>query len=71
MRPKGALSLARARSKFGGTSRAEAARLVAAGRVRVDGRVERDPARWVLPQHSEVRVAVTFSGHRLRVPEHP
>jgi len=56
VRPRGALSLARALSKFGVASRAEAARLVAEGRVRVDGRVERDPARWVLPQHSEVRV---------------
>ncbi len=56
MRPKGALSLARALSKFGVASRAEAARLVAEGRVRVDGRVERDPARWILPPRSEVRV---------------
>jgi len=29
---------------------------VADGRVTVDGRVERDPARWILPHRSEVRV---------------
>jgi 23S rRNA pseudouridine2605 synthase len=56
VRPPGALSLARALSKFGVASRAEAARLVAEGRVRVDGRVEVDPARWILPHRSEVRV---------------
>jgi 23S rRNA pseudouridine2605 synthase len=56
VRPAGALSLARALSKFGVASRAEAARLVAGGRVTVDGRVERDPARWILPHRSEVRV---------------
>jgi 23S rRNA pseudouridine2605 synthase len=56
VRPRGALSLARALSKFGVASRAEAARLVAEGRVKVDGRVERDPARWILPERSEVRV---------------
>ncbi|MFN8095088.1 MAG: pseudouridine synthase [Vicinamibacteria bacterium] len=56
MRPAGALSLARALSKFGVASRSEAARLVAEGRVRVDGRVERDPARWILPHRCEVSV---------------
>jgi 23S rRNA pseudouridine2605 synthase len=56
VRPPGALSLARALSKFGVASRAQAARLVAEGRVRVDGRVERDPARWILPSGCEVRV---------------
>jgi 23S rRNA pseudouridine2605 synthase len=29
---------------------------VAEGRVSIDGRVERDPARWILPHRSEVRV---------------
>jgi 23S rRNA pseudouridine2605 synthase len=56
LRPAGALSLARALSKFGVASRAEAARLVAEGRVSVDGQVENDPARWILPHRSEVRV---------------
>jgi pseudouridine synthase len=56
VRPKGALSIARALSKFGVASRAEAARLVAEGRVTVDGQVERDAARWILPHRSAVRV---------------
>jgi len=33
---------------------------VADGRVSVDGRAERDPARWILPHRSEVRVDGTL-----------
>jgi len=50
------LSLARALSKFGVCSRAEAARWIEAGRVQVDGRVVRVPARRIDPRHQEVRV---------------
>jgi 23S rRNA pseudouridine2605 synthase len=56
LRPEGALSLARALSKFGVASRREAARLVADGRVTVDGCLERDPSRWIEPHRVEVRV---------------
>ena len=55
-RTAGPLSLARALSKFGICSRAEAARWIEAGRVQVDGRVVRIPARRIDPRHHEVRV---------------
>jgi len=55
-RTAGPLSLARALSKFGICSRAEAARWIEAGRVQVDGRVVRIPARRIEPRHHEVRV---------------
>ena len=55
-RTAGPLSLARALSKFGVCSRAEAARWIEAGRVQVDGRVVRIPARRIDPRHHEVRV---------------
>ena len=45
--PAAGVSLARALSKLGLCSRSQAARLVAEGRVRVDGRVERDATRRV------------------------
>lgn len=52
----GPLSLARALSKFGVCSRAEAARWIEAGRVEVGGRVVRFPARRIDPRRDEVRV---------------
>jgi 23S rRNA pseudouridine2605 synthase len=55
-RTPGPLSLGRALSKFGVCSRAEAARWIEAGRVRVDGRVVRFPARRIDPRRQEVRV---------------
>jgi len=55
-RTAGPLSLARALSKFGVCSRAEAARWIEAGRVQVDGREVRFPARRIDPRHQEVRV---------------
>jgi 23S rRNA pseudouridine2605 synthase len=55
-RTKGPLSLARALSKFGVCSRAEAARWIEAGRVQVDSRVVRFPARRLDPRQQEVRV---------------
>jgi 23S rRNA pseudouridine2605 synthase len=55
-RTAGPLSLARALSKFGVCSRAEAARWIEAGRVQVDGREVRGPARRIDPRRQEVRV---------------
>jgi 23S rRNA pseudouridine2605 synthase len=50
------LSLARALSKFGVCSRAEAARWIEAGRVRVDGAVVRAPQRRINPRRQRVEV---------------
>lgn len=47
-------TLDRLLSRLGLCSRAAAARLVAAGRVRVNGRVARDPATWVDPERELV-----------------
>jgi 23S rRNA pseudouridine2605 synthase len=55
-RTAGPLSLARALSKFGVCSRKEACRWITAGRVQVDGRVVRWPARRIDPRTHEVRV---------------
>jgi 23S rRNA pseudouridine2605 synthase len=55
-RTPGPLSLARALSKFGVCSRAEAARWIEAGRVEVDGRIVRWPSRRIDPRREEVRV---------------
>jgi len=56
LRPKGAVSLARALSKFGVCSRSEAERWIAAGRVAVAGRVCREPRRFVDPSRDRVAV---------------
>ena len=53
---KGRLSLARALSKFGVCSRKEAIRLIGAGRVAVDGRVNDWPALRIDPRRSRVTV---------------
>lgn len=55
-RTEGPLSLARALSKFGVCSRAEAVRWIESGRVQVGGRVVRFPARRIDPRADEVRV---------------
>jgi 23S rRNA pseudouridine2605 synthase len=56
LRPKAALSLARALSKFGVSSRREAERWIAAGRVLVNGSVATDPSRWIDPATDRVLV---------------
>ncbi len=56
LRPSGALSLARALSKFGVCSRREAERWIVEGRVAVDGQTERTPSRWIDPNRSRVSV---------------
>lgn len=53
---KGAISLARALSKFGVCSRKEAERWIAAGRVRVNGQIARGPARRIDPRRDRVTV---------------
>lgn len=55
-RTAGPLSLARALSKFGVCSRSEAVRWIEEGRVQVDGRVVRFPARRIDPRRHSVRV---------------
>jgi 23S rRNA pseudouridine2605 synthase len=58
---QGTHGLARVISKLGFCSRSEAERLVAAGRVTVDGRVERDPERRTDPG----REAIAVDGKRV------
>jgi 23S rRNA pseudouridine2605 synthase len=54
---RGVVRLDRALSKLGVASRAEAKRLIADGRVRVAGRIVRDPAQLVVPEHGGITVA--------------
>ncbi|MFN7980031.1 MAG: pseudouridine synthase [Vicinamibacterales bacterium] len=54
--PAGTVPLARALSKRGLASRAEAIDLILAGRVRVDGRVVRDPGLAVVPERLAVAI---------------
>jgi 23S rRNA pseudouridine2605 synthase len=56
------VSLPRALSKLGYCSRTDAERLVAAGRVRVDGAVVRDPDRRVHPEFAVIEVDGTRVG---------
>jgi 23S rRNA pseudouridine2605 synthase len=56
LKPSGAISLARALSKFGVCSRREAERWIAAGRVTVNAGIERDPSRWIEPRRDRVSV---------------
>lgn len=64
-RRPGEVSLERALSKLGLSSRAEARRWIRAGRVRVDGRQETDPGRPVIPE----RIRVEIDGESGEVPE--
>lgn len=52
----GRVPLARALSKLGFASRAEAIRLILAGRVRVDGALVTDPGRAVVPESLRVTI---------------
>jgi 23S rRNA pseudouridine2605 synthase len=58
--PSGRVPLNRALSKLGILSRAQATAAIRDGRVRVNGRVERDPARPVVPEF----VAIDLDGAR-------
>ena len=62
--PAGTVPLARALSKRGLASRAEAIALILAGRVRLDGRVVRDPGTAVVPE----RMAVDIDGAATSAP---
>lgn len=59
------MTLDRALSRAGLASRTVAAQWIAAGRVRVDGRVARDPQLWVAPE----RQRVTLDGQPLHRPQ--
>lgn len=50
------VTLARALSKLGHSSRSQARSLVSSGRVSVDGRVERDPDRWINLRSAAIRL---------------
>lgn len=50
------VTLARALSKFGFASRSKAAVIIREGRVQVDGRVVRDPDRWLDPRTARIDV---------------
>lgn len=54
--PRGHVTLERALSKLGLASRREARAWIAAGRVRVGGRVERDPLRALVPERAEIEI---------------
>lgn len=55
LRP-GCVSLARALSKLGIASRSEATRLIANGRVALNGRVVRDPGTAVVPERAKISI---------------
>jgi 23S rRNA pseudouridine2605 synthase len=50
------VSVARALSKLGLASRAQAAALIEQGRVRIDGRIETDPGRFINPDRARIQV---------------
>jgi 23S rRNA pseudouridine2605 synthase len=56
LRASGTVSLDRALSKLGMASRSEARTLILSGRVSVDGRIAREPAKAVVPER--VRIAI-------------
>jgi 23S rRNA pseudouridine2605 synthase len=60
------VSLARALSKFGLASRSAAVVMIRDGRVQVDGRVERNPNRWLDPRMAHIDV----DGARLVAADH-
>jgi 23S rRNA pseudouridine2605 synthase len=64
---RGVVRLDRALSKLGVASRAEAKRLIGDGRVRIGGRVVRDPAILVTPELGGITVdGTTATGHGWR-----
>lgn len=62
MKPKRTMTLDRLLSRFGVTSRSVARKAIADGRVRLNGRVMRDPEYWVTPGNDNVQL----DGQRLR-----
>ncbi len=62
MRSKSSMTLDRVLSRFGVASRTESRRAILAGRLKVDGRVVRDPDLWVRPDGAVFHL----DGERLR-----
>jgi 23S rRNA pseudouridine2605 synthase len=62
MKPKAAMTLDRMLSRYGACSRTAAREAIHAGRVRVNGGIERNPERWV----QQGREHVQFDGARLK-----
>jgi 23S rRNA pseudouridine2605 synthase len=62
MATKAAMTLDRVLSRFGIASRTASLEFIRAGRLKVNGKVERDPERWVWPE----RDVVHLDGKRLR-----
>jgi len=62
MKPKSAITLDRILSRFGLASRTEARAAILEGRLKVNGRVIRDPAMWVRPGED----AIHLDGQRLK-----
>jgi 23S rRNA pseudouridine2605 synthase len=62
MKSKSDMTLDRALSRFGLTSRSVACKAILSGLVKINGRVVRDPGVWVNPQKD----AIHFNGNRLR-----
>lgn len=62
MKPKSAITLDRVLSRFGLASRTEARTAILEGRLKVNGRVVRDPAIWVRPGED----ALHLDGQRLK-----
>ncbi len=56
IRSPGEVSLERALSKLGIASRTEARSWIEAGRVRVNGVVQADPGRWVVPEKARIEI---------------
>jgi 16S rRNA U516 pseudouridylate synthase RsuA-like enzyme len=62
MKSKSTMTLDRALSRFGLSSRSAAREAIGAGRVKVNGRVVRDPGHWTNPRADTIHV----DGNRLR-----
>jgi len=62
MANKAAMTLDRVLSRFGIASRTASLEVIRAGRLKVNGKVERDPERWVWPERDRVEL----DGKRLR-----
>ncbi len=62
MKPKNTVTLDRVLSRMGLASRTVARQAIVAGRLKVNGRVVRDPERWIRPE----RDVIHFDGGRLK-----
>lgn len=62
MKPKAAMTLDRLLSRYGVASRTAAREMIRAGRVQVNGSVQRDPEKWIDRENDSVRL----DGRKLR-----